>query len=172
MPPVAHLYVKDGPPTGGGVTSNRDVDPAPPALGSSSNSNSNTSEFVPAAFSSTGSAAADTTSALQLHRRPGSITEGDETLGDTDDGEGGSGSGSGRGDRESGESIVARAVEATGLDKDKEAEEEEVGAAAKAAAGKLLAATAKERQSAMSMSTVVLQEAKRNKRFKFFNEER
>lgn len=40
------------------------------------------------------------------------------------------------------------------------------------AASKLLAGTADARQNVMSMSTVVLQEAKRNKRFQFFNEER
>lgn len=40
------------------------------------------------------------------------------------------------------------------------------------AASKLLAGTANARRKVMSMSTVVLQEAKRNKRFQFFNEER
>ena len=44
--------------------------------------------------------------------------------------------------------------------------------AAESAAAKLLASTRGERQSAMSMSTVVLQEAKRNRRFRFFSEER
>lgn len=44
--------------------------------------------------------------------------------------------------------------------------------AAQRAAAKLLEATAKQRHPTMSMGTVVLQEAKRNKRFKFFSEER
>lgn len=51
----------------------------------------------------------------------------------------------------------------------------EGGAAAAAvrdAASKLLAGTANVRRNVMSMNTVVLQEAKRNKRFQFFNEER
>ncbi|CAM9872905.1 unnamed protein product, partial [Hapterophycus canaliculatus] len=149
MPPVAHLYAQDGPSTGG-ITANRDVDPSPAALGAAISSSSTSDIVAAAAAVPAGSMGTDTTIALQLHRRPGSITEGDETLLDTDDGEGGS---------------------ATGLGKEGQAAEE-VGAAARAAAGKLLAGTAKERQSAMSMSTVVLQEAKRNKRFRFFNEER
>ena len=44
--------------------------------------------------------------------------------------------------------------------------------AAATAAAKLLSSTRSERQSAMSMSTVVLHEAKRNRRFRFFSEER
>lgn len=148
MPAVAHLYAHNGPPTGG-VTSSRDLDPP-----SGSEATSNPSNAASAAAVGT-----------LGHRRPGSITEVDETAdtdGDDDagdDGEGGGGGGGG-----GAEGSVARAVEAAG--------QADLGKEAEAAAGKLLAGAAKERESVMSMSTVVLQEAKRNKRFTFFSEER
>lgn len=144
MPAVAHLYAHDGPSTG--VTTTRDLDPA---SGVSANSNNSTN---------TSKAAVGAAGTIR-HTRPGSITEGDESLGDAD-GQDGGGDGGDEGARGG---STARAAEATGPGLAKEAE---------AAAGKLLAATTKERQSVMSMSTVVLQEAKRNKRFRFFSEER
>lgn len=132
MPAVAHLYAHDAPPTGGGITANRDLDP-------------------PSGVSATSNPSAGGVGTLG-HRRPGSITEVDENA-DSDGDDAGGGEGGGEGGR--------------GAE-----EEESATRAAEAAAGKLLAGAAKERESVMSMSTVVLQEAKRNKRFRFFSEER
>eukprot|EP00903_Cladosiphon_okamuranus_P005725 g5683.t1 len=151
MPAVAHLYAHDGPPAGGGgrVTTSRDL----------------------------GAAATSNSSNTLGHRRPGSITEVDENenTDDTDgddaaDGQGGGdgeaqGEGEGEGDGSAARARAAAEVNGQGGDGDLSKE-------AKAAAGKLLAGSVKERENVMSMSTVVLQEAKRNKRFRFFSEER
>lgn len=151
IPAVAHLYAHDGLSTS--VTgAGRALDP-PSAVAT------NTRADV-----------APSPAALELTRpssvefaRPSSIIEGDETSSDEE--------GAAEGEKEGGE--VSRDVAAVGDGGvgggDKERERER---AAEAAAGQLLAATAKERQSVMRMSNVVLQEAKRNKRFRFFSEER
>ena len=151
MPAVAHLYAHDAPTTGG-VTANRALDPA--------------SRTAAASNPSSSAAGVGTLG----HRRPGSITEVDENTDDTSDGDDAEGGGRGaEGEREGeGEGSTALpAPEAKG-----EGGSADLVKEAEAAAGKLLAGAAKERENVMSMSTVVLQEAKRNKRFRFFSEER
>lgn len=145
MPAVAHLYAHDGPPTAG-VTTSRDLDPTSGA-----------------AATGEPSTAAPGIGTLR-HTRPGSITEVDEN---TDS----SGDDAGDGGGEADGAAAVRAAEATGQGANV-GKEAEVAKAAEAAAGKLVAGAAKEREKVMSMSTVVLQEAKRNKRFRFFSEER
>ncbi|CAM9124180.1 unnamed protein product [Ectocarpus sp. 12 AP-2014] len=140
MPAVAHLYAQDGPASyaASGVTTGRDPESAVAA----------TSGGATASTSSNAAAAAPGGGAGG-HRRPGSITEVDETVDTSGD--------------ESGGDAGVKAVGGGGA---------VTLAAAEEAAGKLLVGAAKERESVMSMSTVVLQEAKRNKRFRFFSEER
>lgn len=145
MPAVAHLYAHENHPTGG-VTTNRELDPTGTSGGGAGTSNP---------------------SNILGHRRPGSITEVDENTDDTDGDDAGDGQGGGEEAQGEGEGSAARAAELKGQSGDADLSKE-----AEAAAGKLLAGAAKEREDVMSMSTVVLQEAKRNNRFRFFSEER
>eukprot|EP00752_Nemacystus_decipiens_P003913 g3587.t2 len=151
MPAVAHLYAHDG-PTAGGVTTNRGLDAASGAA--TGNNPSNSAPGV----------------GTLGHRRPGSITEVDENTDDTSDGD--DAEGGGEGAQGEGEGSTARAAAEEKGEDGGGGGGGDLGKAAEAAAGKLLAGAAKERENVMSMSTVVLQEAKRNKRFRFFSEER
>lgn len=171
MPAVAHLYTHDGPSTS--VTAGR---------GNESPSGNT------ASTSRTTSAAVAAAAGKFKLARPSSITEGDESF-DQDETRpepgaegaaaaaagaaagaeagGGAEAGVGAGPSEEEMGTVKSALAVSVADGVVGG-----GNAAETAAAKILAGTRSERQSAMSMSAVVLQEAKRNRRFRFFSEER
>lgn len=147
MPSVAHLYASEGGASSSSLITGRDVDSPVGAMTTSA---------------PTGAPGIGTNgNALEVAYlpRPGSIIEGNESSGAESSDE----NFSGTAEEDSAVAKVDGAIEAV--------------AGGGKAMGLVVSATPRERQQqqpavGMSMSTVVLQEAKRNRRFKFFSEER